>query len=111
MTGFAIPEVLVEIVASFVAGDKHRAHSVHERALPLLLFAAQASFGAAIRKAVLHRRGISGPVEPSYNAAHCARNSTRCPGRTTSFLFRRPLVRVRAASADAADDPGRSFSH
>jgi 4-hydroxy-tetrahydrodipicolinate synthase len=57
MTGFALPQVLVEIVAAHAAGDPDRARRVYEAALPLLLFEAQPVIGLGLRKEILRRRG------------------------------------------------------
>jgi 4-hydroxy-tetrahydrodipicolinate synthase len=57
MTGFALPQVLVEIVAAHAAGDPERARRVYEAALPLLVFEAQPVIGLGLRKEILRRRG------------------------------------------------------
>lgn len=58
MTGFAFPEVLVEIVARFAAGDREGAAAVFDRALPLIRAEFQPGIGVALRKHVVRRRGI-----------------------------------------------------
>jgi 4-hydroxy-tetrahydrodipicolinate synthase len=57
MTGFALPHVLVEIVAAYQAGEPERARRSYESALPLLLFEAQPAVGLGLRKETLRRRG------------------------------------------------------
>jgi 4-hydroxy-tetrahydrodipicolinate synthase len=57
MTGFALPHVLVEIVAAHQAGEPARARRLYESALPLLLFEAQPVVGLGLRKEILRRRG------------------------------------------------------
>jgi 4-hydroxy-tetrahydrodipicolinate synthase len=57
MTGFAYPEILVEIVSAFRAGDLDRAADVFYRTVPLMRFEFQEGIGMAIRKEVLRRRG------------------------------------------------------
>jgi len=57
MTGFALPEVLVRIVAAHRAGDRAAARRVFEAALPLLVFEAQPGAGVGLRKEILRRRG------------------------------------------------------
>jgi len=57
VTGFALPHVLVEIVAAHQAGEPERARRLYESALPLLLFEAQPVVGLALRKEILRRRG------------------------------------------------------
>lgn len=57
MTGFAIVELLVEIVSSHQSGDRAHASDAYERALPLMVFEAQPGAGVALRKEILRRRG------------------------------------------------------
>ncbi len=57
MTGFALPETLVRIVAAFRAGDREGARRIFEAALPLMVFEAQPGAGVALRKEILRRRG------------------------------------------------------
>jgi 4-hydroxy-tetrahydrodipicolinate synthase len=57
MTGFAFPEILVEIVSAFRAGDVDRAAEVFYRNVPIMRFEFQEGIGMAIRKEVLRRRG------------------------------------------------------
>lgn len=57
MTGFALPEVLVRIVAAHRAGDRATARRAFEAALPLLVFEAQPGAGVGLRKEILRRRG------------------------------------------------------
>jgi len=58
MTGLAFPEVLVEIVARFAAGDRAGAAAVFDRALPVIRYEFQPGIGVALRKHVFRRRGI-----------------------------------------------------
>jgi 4-hydroxy-tetrahydrodipicolinate synthase len=57
MTGFAFPEVLVQIVRLYRAGLVDEAADVFYRAVPLMRFEFQEGIGMAIRKEVLRRRG------------------------------------------------------
>jgi len=57
MTGFSYPEILVEIVSSFRAGEVDHAADVFYRNVPLMRFEFQEGIGMAIRKEVLRRRG------------------------------------------------------
>lgn len=58
MTGFAYPEVLVNIWQAWVAGDRQQAAEAYYRYLPLLVFEGQPKLGVAIRKEILRRRGL-----------------------------------------------------
>jgi 4-hydroxy-tetrahydrodipicolinate synthase len=63
MTGFAYPEVLVQIVRLFKAGEIDKASEVFYRFVPLMRFEFQEGIGMAIRKEVLRRRGaVTDPV-------------------------------------------------
>ena len=57
MTGFAYPEILVEIVKAFRAGEIDNAADAFYRSVPLMRFEFQEGIGMAIRKEVLRRRG------------------------------------------------------
>ncbi len=57
MTGFAFPEILVEIVKSYRAGKIDHAADVFYRNVALMRFEFQEGIGMAIRKEVLRRRG------------------------------------------------------
>ncbi len=57
MTGFGFPELLVDIVRRFQAGDEAGARDVFHRILPLVRFENQAGLNLAIRKHIYRRRG------------------------------------------------------
>lgn len=57
MTGFAYPEMLVDVVRKFHAGDVEGAEDLFDLYLPVLRHEQQPGFGLAIRKEVLRRRG------------------------------------------------------
>ena len=63
MTGFAYPEMLVEVWERFATGDVDAAEDVFDAYLPLLRMEHQPGAGLAVRKALLHRRGaIASPT-------------------------------------------------
>jgi 4-hydroxy-tetrahydrodipicolinate synthase len=82
MTGFAFPEVLVEIVRLYRSGRVDDAADVFYRAVPLMRFEFQEGIGMAIRKEVLHRRGA------------LATAATRAPGASLDKTTREALDRV-----------------
>jgi 4-hydroxy-tetrahydrodipicolinate synthase len=84
MTGFAFPEILVQIVSLYRAGRVQDAADVFYRAVPLLRFEFQEGIGMAIRKEVLHRRGA------------LASPATRAPGAALDKTTREALDRVMA---------------
>lgn len=57
MTGFAYPEILVDIFTRFTAGDIDGATAVFYKYLPLIRFENQPRINLAIRKHIYHRRG------------------------------------------------------
>ncbi len=58
MTGFAYPEMLVAVVELHRAGQHDQAEDVFDAYLPLVRHEQQPGFGLALRKEVLHRRGV-----------------------------------------------------
>ncbi len=57
MTGFAFPDVLVEVCKRFFAGQEDAAEDLFDRYVPLNRHEQQPGFGLAVRKEILHRRG------------------------------------------------------
>jgi 4-hydroxy-tetrahydrodipicolinate synthase len=57
MTGFAYPEMLVQVYERFVAGDLDGAEDIYDAYLPLATYEQQPGFGLAVRKEILRRRG------------------------------------------------------
>jgi 4-hydroxy-tetrahydrodipicolinate synthase len=57
-TGYAFPDMLVEMVALNKAGKRDRAHDLFDAHLPLLRYDHQPGVGLAVRKYVLQKRGI-----------------------------------------------------
>jgi len=58
MTGYAFPDMLVDLVRLSAAGQRDAAHDLFDAHLPLLRYEQQFGVGLAIRKYVLQRRGI-----------------------------------------------------
>jgi 4-hydroxy-tetrahydrodipicolinate synthase len=58
MTGYAFPDMLVDIVRLAAAGQRDAAHDLFDAHLPLLRYEQQAGIGLAVRKYVMARRGI-----------------------------------------------------
>jgi 4-hydroxy-tetrahydrodipicolinate synthase len=74
MTGFAIPEILVQVVKNFHSGDLQKAKEVFYHYVAVMRFEFQEGIGMAIRKEILHRRGVianplvrppGAPLDPS----------------------------------------------
>jgi 4-hydroxy-tetrahydrodipicolinate synthase len=68
MTGFAYPDMLVQVYERFVGGDHAGAEDLFDAYLPLVIYEQQPGYGLAVRKEILRRRG----------AIRCA--ATRAPG-------------------------------
>lgn len=58
MTGFAYPEMMVQVVARHRAGDVDGAEDLFDAYLPLVRYEQQLGVGLAIRKEILRRKGI-----------------------------------------------------
>jgi 4-hydroxy-tetrahydrodipicolinate synthase len=58
MTGYAFPDMLVEVVRLARAGRRDAAHDLFDAHLPLIRYEQQQGVGLAVRKYVLMRRGI-----------------------------------------------------
>ena len=60
MTGYAFPDMLVDVVRLSKAGRRDAAHDLFDAHLPLLRYEQQATIGLAVRKYVLQKRGAIG---------------------------------------------------
>jgi 4-hydroxy-tetrahydrodipicolinate synthase len=58
MTGFAYPDMLVEVWRLFCSGDVSAAEDLFDLYLPLVRHEQQPGFGLAVRKEILRRRGF-----------------------------------------------------
>lgn len=58
MTGFAYPEMMVDVVAAHARGDRARAHDLFDAYLPLAKYEQQAGVGLAVRKFLFEERGV-----------------------------------------------------
>ncbi len=58
MTGYAFPDMLVDLVRLHAAGDRTGAQDLFDAHLPLLRYEQQPGLGLAVRKHVLMRRGV-----------------------------------------------------
>jgi len=82
MTGFAYPEMLVQVVARHKAGDVDGAEDLFDAYLPLVRYEQQLGLGLAIRKEVLRRRGV------------IASNKVRAPGPAMTARDLEELTRL-----------------
>jgi 4-hydroxy-tetrahydrodipicolinate synthase len=57
MTGYAFPDMLVDVVKLSQQGQRDAAHDLFDAHLPLIRYEQQQGVGLAVRKYVLHKRG------------------------------------------------------
>ena len=85
MTGFAYPEMMVDVCAAHAAGNIERAHDLFDAYLPLARYEQQANIGLAVRKHILAERGViassavrkPGPKLSAQDVADIARLTAR----------------------------------
>ena len=94
MTGFAFPEVLVEVVHAYRRGDRERARTIYEAFLPWLVFESTAVQSLGIRKEFLHLRGV------------IRKAGLRSPAPDTDPALRRRASELHAAYAARASEFG-----
>ena len=58
MTGYAFPELLIDVVKLQKAGKRDAAHDLFDAHLPLIRYEQQPGAGLAVRKYVLQKRGV-----------------------------------------------------
>ena len=58
MTGYAFPELLIDVVRLSKEGKRDAAHDLFDAHLPLIRYEQQPGIGLAVRKYVLHKRGV-----------------------------------------------------
>jgi len=91
MTGYAFPEMLVEVVRLQKEGRRDEAHDIFDAHLPLLRYEQQPGVGLAVRKYVLMKRGL------------LASDAQRKPGPALSPLARTEVdyLMARVAARDS----------
>ena len=85
MTGFAYPEMMVDVCRAHAAGNIERSHDIFDVYLPLARYEQQAGIGLAVRKHILAARGViasaairkPGPKLSALDIADIARLTTR----------------------------------
>jgi 4-hydroxy-tetrahydrodipicolinate synthase len=79
MTGYAFPDMLVDVVRLSKAGRRDEAHDLFDAHLPLVRYEQQPNAGLAVRKYVMMRRGI------------LASDAQRKPGASLGALARKEV--------------------
>jgi 4-hydroxy-tetrahydrodipicolinate synthase len=82
MTGFAYPEMLVQVVQMHAGGEQDKAEDLFDAYLPLVRHEQQPGFGLALRKEVLYRRGV------------IASPTVRAPGPKLNAIDQEELTRL-----------------
>lgn len=93
MTGFAYPEMMVDVCRAHASGDVERAHELFDAYLPLARYEQQAGVGLAVRKHIFAQRGIiasaavrkPGPKLSAADVADIARLTERQTRRLNSL--------------------------
>jgi 4-hydroxy-tetrahydrodipicolinate synthase len=95
MTGYAFPDMLVDVVRLAKDGQREEAHDIFDAHLPLVRYEQQQGVGLAVRKYVMMRRGI------------LASDAQRKPGSSLSKAARAEvdylLARLSRTDRRAAD--------
>ncbi len=93
MTGFAVPEMLVQVYELFVRGEADKAEDLFDIYLPLVRHEVQPAIGLALRKEVLFRRGaIKSPRQRAPGSSLTSTDKAELDG-----LIRRLERRLAAA--------------
>ena len=79
MTGYAFPDMLVDVVKLAKAGQRDAAHDLFDAHLPLVRYEQQQGVGLAVRKYVLQKRGA------------IAHDAQRKPGAALSAAARQEI--------------------
>ena len=94
MTGYAFPDMLVDVVNLSRAGARARAHDLFDAHLPLLRYEQQPGVGLAVRKYVLQRRGA---IASDAQRAPSAALSAKAKAEVEFLLERLARIDERAA--------------
>jgi 4-hydroxy-tetrahydrodipicolinate synthase len=87
MTGFAWPEMMVEVCRAHAAGNIEKAHDIFDAYLPLARYEQQAGIGLAVRKHILAERGV------------IASSAIRAPGAKLSAADIQDIARLTSRQA------------
>ena len=98
MTGYAFPEMLIDVVRLSGEGQREEAHDLFDAHLPLVRYEQQQGVGLATRKYVMMRRGHS-----RFRRAAKARRQFERDGEGGSRLSARAPCAPRRARRRAAD--------
>jgi 4-hydroxy-tetrahydrodipicolinate synthase len=85
MTGFAYPEMMVDVWRAHAQGDGDRAQDIFDAYLPLARYELQQHIGLMIRKYTLAKRGViaSAALRKPSGAGYCRDRATDCAAGET----------------------------
>jgi 4-hydroxy-tetrahydrodipicolinate synthase len=99
MTGYAFPDMLVDVVRLSRGGERQKAHDLFDAHLPLLRYEQQAGVGLAVRKYALQKRGA---IASDSQRAPAVGLSARAKAEVDFLLERLARVDARAAPRASA---------
>ncbi len=94
MTGYAFPELLIDVVRLSKEGKRDAAHDLFDAHLPLIRYEQQPGAGLAVRKYVLQKRGII--ASPTRSASRAPRITAAAKAEVDYLLSRVARVDRRA---------------
>jgi len=95
MTGYAFPDMLVDVVRYSRSGERAKAHDLFDAHLPLLRYEQQPGIGLAVRKYVLQKRGA---IASDNQRAPSTALSAQAKAEVDFLLDRLARLDARAAS-------------
>ena len=95
MTGYAFPDMLVDVVRYSRSGERAKAHDLFDAHLPLLRYEQQPGVGLAVRKYVLQKRGA---IASDSQRAPSTALSAQAKAEVDFLLDRLARLDARAAS-------------
>jgi len=99
MTGYAFPDMLVDVVRYSRGGERAKAHDLFDAHLPLLRYEQQPGVGLAVRKYVLQKRGA---IASDNQRAPSTALSAQAKAEVDFLLDRLARLDARAASRGKA---------
>jgi 4-hydroxy-tetrahydrodipicolinate synthase len=98
MTGFAYPELLVQLYRAHVAGATDEAERLFFGMLPLIRFEFQPKLGISLRKHILKRRGVITSTRVRHPGAEADPQTLRELERIEAYLAKQGLLDLAPAT-------------
>src|ERR1700743_2393062 len=103
MTGYAFPELLIDVVKMWKEGKRDAMHDIFDAHLPLIRYEQQPGAGLAVRKYVLQKRGIiasSAQRKPGANITPTARAEVDYLLSRVARVDRRANLKPQSSAAE-----------